>query len=69
MNKQGDGLKFLDDRYAVVCIYKGYAICTLKVAVPAEHDELGYVIDDARFEGLVYGDPEGAMMAINEEGI
>ena len=69
MDKQGDGLKFLDDRYTIVCKYKGYAICTLKVAVPAENDELGYVIDDARFEGLVYGDPEGAMLAINEGGI
>ena len=41
MDKQGDRLKFLDDRYAVVYKYKGYAICTLKVAVPAEHDEGG----------------------------
>lgn len=66
LDKVDSGLKFLDDRYAVICRHRGYAICTLKVAVPSEYDELGYVIDDARFEGLVFGDPEGAMVAINE---
>lgn len=65
-DKVDSGLKFLDDRYAVICEYKGYAICTLKVAVPSEHDALGYVIDDVRFEGLVFGNPEEAMVAIND---
>lgn len=66
LDKVDSGLKFLDDRYAVICRHRGYAICTLKVAVPSEYDALGYVIDDARFEGLVFGDPEGAMVAIND---
>lgn len=66
LDKVDSGLKFLDDRYVVICEYKGYAICTLKVARPSEHDALGYVIDDARFEGRVFGNPEGAMVAIND---
>lgn len=69
MDKSGNRLRFLDNRYAVVYKYRGYAICTLKVAVPAEGDELGYVIDDAKFEGLVFGDPEGAIRAISEGGL
>ncbi len=66
LDKVNRGLKFLDDRYAVICRHKGYAICTLKVAVPLEHDALGYVFDDARFEGQVFEHPEEAMVAINE---
>ena len=69
MDKSGNRLRFLHNRYAVVYKYKGYAICTLKVAVPAEGDELGYVIDDAKFEVLVFGEPEGAIQAINEGGL
>lgn len=69
MDKSGNRLRFLDNRYAVVYKYRGYAICTLKVAVPAEGDELGYVIDDAKFEGQVFGEPVGAILAISEEGI
>lgn len=63
------GLKYLDERYEVVYRHKGYAICTLKIAVPSEGDDPGYVIDDANFAGMVFGDPEGAMLAINEGGI
>ena len=66
LDKVDSGLKFLDDRYAVICRHRGYAICTLKVAVPSEHDTLGYVIDDAMFEGQVFEHPEEAMAAINK---
>ncbi len=63
------GLKYLDKRYGVVYRHRGYAICTLKVAVPSKGDNPGYVIDDANFAGLIFGDLEGAILAINEGGI
>lgn len=57
----------LSDEYVEVCRYMGYAICTLKVARPAEGDKLGYAIDDPKFKGQAFEHPEEAMAAISNE--
>lgn len=44
--------KIMDARYAEVYRYRGYPICTLKLATPSEGDKLGYVIDDTQFYGV-----------------
>lgn len=44
-------MKYLSDDYVMVYSYKGYDICTLKVASPEKGDGLGYRIDDENFEG------------------
>lgn len=59
--------KYLSERYAEVYRHRGYAICTLKVAIPSEGDELGYVIDDARFAGTTFELLEEAIAAIDRE--
>ncbi len=46
-------MKFLSDRYAAILEHKGIAICVLKVAVPAEGDELGYTVDHELFQSKV----------------
>ena len=66
LDKVDSGLKFLDDRYVVIYRYKGYAICTLKVARPSEGDRLGYAIDDATFEGQRFNHPEEAIAVIDK---
>lgn len=58
-------MKFLNNRYASVYNYKGFDICTLKVACPAEGDELGFRIDSALFDGRVFNDVANAINAIN----
>ncbi len=56
---------YLDNRYAVVFRYKGYAICTLKIAAPAQEDCLGYVIDDESFLGKSFESVGEAMAEID----
>ena len=58
-------MKYLSDRYVSVYNHKGYDICSLKVAVPADGDELGFVIDSEEFSGLVFNDPLDAIIAID----
>lgn len=55
----------LDDTYSVVFRYCGYAICTLKAAVPSEGDELGYRINDEKFKDMVFPSIGSAMAEIN----
>lgn len=62
---EGMIIKFLSNKYAKVYNHNGYDICALKEAVPSEGDELGYRIDDKRFEGNVFSHPDGAIEAIN----
>ena len=57
--------RYLDGRYAAVYRYRGYPICTLKVAVPSEGDSLGYVIDDTEFCGMEFDSIETTMEAID----
>lgn len=59
-------MHYLTDKYAKIISHKGFDICTLKVAIPAEGDELGYVIDDAMFQGKVFDHPDSAIEAINQ---
>jgi len=47
-------MTYLSERYAKVLEHKGIDICTLKSAVPADGDKLGYVIDNEQFKGKVY---------------
>lgn len=58
-------MKFLNDRYSSVYNYKGFDICTLKVACPAEGDNLGYVIDSNLFSDRTFSDVESAIVAID----
>ena len=59
-------MKYLSERYASVFNHRGMDICTLKIAVPAAGDEMGYRIDDKAFEGIVFNDIADAIMAINK---
>ena len=60
-------MKYLNEKkYKKVCEHNGVDICTLKVAIPANGDELGYVIDDMRFDGQVFAHPENAAEKIDE---
>ncbi len=60
-------MNFLNNRYAKVFSYKGFDICTLKSACPAEGDRLGYVIDDERFAGQDFELLDYAVRAIDEQ--
>lgn len=60
-------MKHLSDRYVRICNHKGYDICTLKAAEPANGDELGYVIDDEKFTGQVFNSTADAIAAIVRE--
>ena len=59
-------MKYLDDRYTKIYTHKGFDICTLKTAVPADGDEMGYVIDSDLFAGRVFDDIADAITAIEE---
>ncbi|GEM_PF-1689248 len=58
-------MRFLNDRYHAILEHKGGAICALKEAIPAEGDELGYVIDLETFDGKVYDHPDDAVQAVD----
>lgn len=58
-------MKYLSDRYVSVYTYKGLDICTLKVAVPTEGDQLNYLIDNEIFNGQVFDDIASAIAAID----
>lgn len=58
-------MKFLNNRYAKVLSYKGFDICVLKSACPANGDKLGYVIDDERFENQDFKLLDDAIKTIN----
>ena len=58
-------MKFLSDRYAAILEHKGIAICVLKVAVPAEGDELGYTVDHELFQSKVFNHPGDAVNVID----
>lgn len=60
-------MKFLNNRYASVYNYKGFDICTLKVASPEEGDELGYRIDSDLFDGRLFDDVADAIDAIDKQ--
>lgn len=59
-------MMFLSNRYAKIYSYKGYDICTLKVANPSNGDSLAYVIDSVDFVGQEFNDVEDAIAAINQ---
>lgn len=58
-------MKFLNNRYAKVISYKGFDICTLKSACPAEGDSLKYVVDDERFDGQCFDLIDDSVKAID----
>jgi len=58
-------MKYLNNHYTPVCNHKGLDICTLKTAVPADGDELGYRIDSEEFKDCIYKFPADAIIAIN----
>jgi len=58
-------MKYLSDKYVSIYSYKGFDICILEVAVPADGDELGYLIDSKQFRGKVFNDVESAIAAID----
>lgn len=58
-------MKYLNDRYVSVYTYKGLDICTLKVAVPKDGDELGYYIDSEIFNGQSFNGIADAIVAID----
>lgn len=60
-------MKFLSDRYVSVYNHRGFDICTLKVAAPANGDQMGYVIDNAEFSGQVFDDISEAISAIDKK--
>ncbi len=59
-------MKYLSERYVSVYTHKGFDICTLKVAIPANGDEMGYVIDSENFKGQVFNDIVDAIYAIDD---
>ena len=59
-------MKYLSEDYAKVYTYKGYDICTLKVASPEKGDKLSYCIDDERFDGYEYSDLGQAVQDIDD---
>lgn len=59
-------MKYLSDDYTKVYTYKGYDICTLRVASPEKGDRLGYCIDDEKFDGCEYGDLGQAVQGIDD---
>lgn len=58
-------MKYLNDKYVSVYVHKELAICTLKVASPANGDKMGYVIDSELFSGQVFNDIVDAINAID----
>lgn len=58
-------MKFFSNRYAKVYTYKGFDICTLKIARPSNGDRLGYVIDDVQFAEKDYDKLVDAVRAID----
>ena len=58
-------MKYLSERYEKVLTYKGFDICTLKVATPSDGDSLGYLIDHEDFEGQSFSLIDHAIIAIN----
>lgn len=58
-------MKFLNDRYSSVYNYKGFDICTLKVASPAQGDTLDFVIDSDLFSEQTFNDVADAIVAID----
>lgn len=58
-------MEYLSDRYVSVYSHKGFNICSLKVADPANGDEMGFVVDSELFAGQVFNHPEDAIAAIN----
>lgn len=58
-------MRFLNSRYAKVFSYKGFDICTLKCACPANGDRLGYVIDDVRFADQEFDQIDAAAREID----
>ena len=59
-------MKCLSNRYVSVYNHKGYDICTLKATVPANGDELDYVIDSKNFNDQVFNSIADAIVAIDE---
>lgn len=59
-------MKYLSKRYVSVYNHKGLDICTLKVAIPANGDEMGYVIDSENFIGQIFNDIVDAIYAIDD---
>lgn len=59
-------MNYLSNRYQEIVNHKGIAICALKEAVPANGDELGYVLDHEWFEGKVYDHPGEAAKAVDQ---
>lgn len=59
-------MKYLDDRYTKIYTHKGFDICTLKTAVPADGDEMGYVIDSDLLAGQVFDEIADAINTIDE---
>lgn len=64
---KGINMHFLGERYSAVMKHKGIAICALKVAIPLEGDELGYVIDHKFFKNNVYENLQDAMAAVDKK--
>lgn len=62
--KDGEIMKMLSDRYVRVYKYKGFDICSLKVAVPINGDEMGYVINSVKFSGQIFSNISDAIGAI-----
>lgn len=60
-------MKFLSDRYVSVYNHRGFDICTLKVAAPANDDEMGYVVDNAEFSGQVFDAISDAICTIDKK--
>lgn len=59
-------MKFISDKYISVYNHKGFNICALKVAVPVNGDEMGYVIDNADFIGQTFNSVPDAICAIDK---
>lgn len=57
-------MRCLDNRYVSIFKYRGYDICTLKVATKG--DDLGFKIDSDVFTGQSFDHPEDAMKAIDQ---
>ena len=57
-------MNYLSEKYIKVYSYKGFDICTLKVAVPSD-DEMGYVIDSDKFTGQSFNNIGEAISAID----
>lgn len=58
-------MKCLNNRYMKVFGYKGFDICTLKSACPANGDSLGYMVDDECFANQDFNLIDDAIAAID----